>query len=226
MLISAMLVVVFRIPMFSQASDTVGVARSTRNSIGFQISFHEFFAHYATVPSGDRILIFALKPSFGLEYTRQRPNKDLWAFSAKFYPLHEYKFDPNPPCTRDGQIIWRRMGLLQADYLRHLISRKKASLFATIGLNFRYGSEYVASCIPRWYGEPDDIALRNIGIAVGMRGNIPIGRRIQFSGGLKFTEYLYRRFHGIDPWYTNWAKHGSTRHMLTVQLGVGYRFWK
>lgn len=216
-------VLIFHAVAFSQKADSLATKKPTRNTIGIQISFHEFFTALPGVRPSWRIADIVSHPSVGLEFLRNLNANNGLIFSVRYYIGGKNHIVTDSPCSGAGQIDQRQMGLFELDYLRHLLSYKHLELRGIAGLNFRLGHELIVSCNPQFW-EGDGRPLRDLGITIGLRGMMPMGKRLQIAGEFKFTEYLYRRGGYFNPWYTNFARHGSTRHMLTLQFGLGYCF--
>lgn len=206
----------------AQKRDSVNAVHPRNNTISLLVSFHDFFA--TTLPTKSRVATFLFIPTLGLQYARQLTEKDGVVISGKFYGRQRfYYINTEPPCTRDAQVLRRQVTFLDVDYARRLYARHGKLIFGTIGIGFRYGYERLVSCIPKSF-EPEYFPLRDVGISVGIRGVAPIGKRFQLSSDLKFTEFVYRYYHIFDSFYTNFARHGTTRRMVALQIGIGYRF--
>ncbi len=162
-------------------------------------------------------------PSLGLEYSRNLIRDSRVLVSAKYYIGGFLHVVVEEPCTNAGQIDQRQMELFELAYQGKLLSYQGARIAGILGLNFRLGRELIVSCNPQFW-EGDLRPLRDLGLVIGLSGIVPLGKRLEIGTALKYTEYVYRRGGYYNAWYSNFAKFGSTRHMLSLQFGLGYRF--
>jgi hypothetical protein len=205
-------------------SDPFRVSKdSTRNMIAITASCHEFFTALPIASDSWVVSDVLGHPSLGLEYSRNLIRDSRVLVSAKYYIGGFLHVVVEEPCTNAGQIDQRQMALFELAYQGKLLSYQGARIAGILGLNFRLGRELIVSCNPQFW-EGDLRPLRDLGLVIGLSGIVPLGKRFEIGTALKYTEYVYRRGGYYNSWYSNFAKFGSTRHLLSLQFGLGYKF--
>jgi hypothetical protein len=161
-----------------------------------------------------------MKLGMGLEYSRMIGSQSGLSLSINSL-LANYYIDAQNP-LQVGDVVRRDGGLLELDYNRKLATLGEWPVYGLLGFNYRFGYEsvfvyeYFSEIKSTWY------ILKEPGISVGLRTSRHLFWRLELNGLIKFTQFFLR--------YDDGSAHGdhyfnrSTRNMLTMQLGLGFRF--
>lgn len=157
---------------------------------------------------------------YGLSYKRSFKNRhavsaSVSRFSTTYYPGHDpYRFQP-----RD--VAGRRFWHFEANYLYHLIQDERFIIKSSIGADYRYGRSDIFIRYGAFYGERihDGYIYKDLGLSAGLEVEAKIVWHVYLSSKIEYTRYvfLYEEVHrGLD--------FGPPKNMLSLQLGLGYRF--
>lgn len=194
-------------------TDTIA-PQAKQNSISLLVSMHDYFDGNAVF---ERVTRY---PVLGLEYARQINHN--WGFTiATRFCIRDYEYT-SPRFFHVGSIRFRAALFTEANLIRRMYSYKGFGIYATAGLNYRYGEEVVNQG-RNFGGEPisEIYYLRDPGIRAGLRLQQALPWNFLVASELAFTQYIWRY---LKEW--PYAQEGklSTRNMLTMQIGLGYRF--
>lgn len=200
------------------------LVKSKKNAISFLFSYHNFF---------DGHPMFTRKPQNasgykpvvkGLEYRRMF--KERWGFFASFKVFDHLYWDANS----FGDVRGRNGSFWDLNVLVQLWAYKGISVIGLAGPSFRYGIEGVF--VARYFGERlnDFYKLRDPGVTAGLRlqytfpssFSVPVAKNLTAATDVKFMQIIWR-YNSFLP-YRTYYPNRSTRQMLTLQFGVGYRF--
>lgn len=192
--------------------------RKKKNAIGLTVGLNEFFdgnpLWQARFPGTMRWVNL----TYGLEYDRKLNDRHGFVAASKVTVIHYFSSD-----LEYGQTSSRSNLTFEAYYQRKLWASRTSSLIAFLGANFRWGSETVH--LYSFGTEPIllDYDLKDPGLLAGLRGTKEIFWNLMVSGELRFTEYVYR--YAAHQWhYPDEFPNRPTRHLLSLQLGLAYRF--
>ena len=211
-------------PLVAQQSNALKVLRPKNNAISLVWGQPYFFDGNALVfhPHIGYHLFHNL--SWGIRYQRQLSLKSGFevTFDAfgRWYPLTRH-------CDGhlNGIVVERAMVNFGGAYLHRLYQRNRISISWLVGANFRTGYEVFSSaCSGGGDQLGSGIVLRDLGLTTGLQASLALPCNFQLSSQLKFTEQVYRNTQVGESFYQNYAAHGSTRHMLALNIGIGYRF--
>ena len=163
--------------------------------------------------------VYRLPYTIGIQYTRYNRNNSAFRLTvtgyAKAYP-HNEVYEP-------GDAIGRQIAIFSIGYLHPLIGNDRTMIEALGDLNLRVGSETYHVATPRWFeAVVHDQGLLDPGISAGLRASTILFWNVLFSGEARYTRIIYREDNGRPPAFE--GDHGSSVNLLTLKLGLGYRF--
>jgi hypothetical protein len=204
---------------FSQVPDSLPTQRRKNNFVGVTFSVHEFFDGSPIIQSPTPGTLAWMNVFLGLEYSRRLGQKNGFEASVALGgPAYWYGPYPRYP----GDMFTRTVLFSELAYQRYLLESRRTTLAGIVGGNFRMGDEAVAANLGALSVLLEDYSLLDLGISVGARGTKLLFWNVVLSAELKFTQYVYL-----------WEKHNNTyfpfhnrptSNMLTMQMGLGYRF--
>lgn len=152
----------------------------------------------------------------GLTYKRKVDKYN--SISASLSYLHTTDLSgPDRELWDAGEFLKRTMLLIEANHLHSLFHKKSVKLQLSSGLDFRYGKEVYHTT----KDQADRYRLKDFGLSVGFGAEIELFWDTYFSSKVEYTRFLYTYAKNqpkikIDP--------GPTKNMLSLQIGLGYRF--
>ena len=203
------------------AQDTLlhKVPKPKKNAFEVHALLHDFFDRNPIVQTKSIGAIGWTNLSYGLGYTRHWKAHGIEATARAFHiQYYEVLRGPKPP----GWVYGRYGYIFELLYTYRFAEIKRMEFRALLGANFRYGDEHQVVSYGPLDILPEFYELRDPGITGGLRGVQLLPWNFQVSGELKYTFYVYRHTKPRD--YMRQYTDGTTRHMLTMQLGIGYRF--
>lgn len=205
---------------WSQRGDSVKEQKPSPNCIALTLATREHFDGTPLIQIRHAGLPTWMNIGLGLEYSRKIGLRHGLSVSIAGQSTRYY-FDNVYP-RKMGDVIERGGFFFEVAYWMKLLQYKHWQFDALMGVQYRHGLEFVLNDLSpteinsTWYN------LREPGISVGFKANRLLFWRIEFNSAVKFTQYFFRfddgSLHGQN--YPN----RSTRNMLTIQAGLGFRF--
>ena len=205
--------------LFAQASDSSSTHKQRHNTISILLSSHDFFDGSPIVQRPTSGTIGWMNLAFGVEYARQLDEKNGLIISSTICNINNL-YGPYP--RRTGDLNFRVAYFIESCYQRQLLRNRHNSLAAIAGVNFRIGDENILLSRPFNDVNSYSYALRDVGITAGARATKDLISNFVITGELKFTQYIYR--HAKHQPLVVEFPNRPTSNMLTLQLGIGYRF--
>lgn len=193
--------------------------KSKKNTLGLILSMREYFdGSPFWQPRYPRVILRWMNLGLGLQYSRKLHERHGFGLSVTAASIHYFSSD-----LKRGDTFERGILSFDAFYQVRILHRKNTECSAIVGPNYRYGFETVLA-----YTDGHNVLLTNydlgdIGFSIGIRLSQSILRNLILSPEIRFTSYVYRHARH-QPRYTTEFPNRPTRHMLTLQLGLGYRF--
>jgi hypothetical protein len=160
-----------------------------------------------------------LNLAVGIEYARRLDRKNGLLASVTFVPLI-YAFGDKE--RFGGDVVYRTLYLMALSYRRRLLAVDALSVDGFLGVNFRAGHESVLLAVYGREAVYHSYPLRDWGLSAGCRGSYALHPRLELGAQLKMTTYLIRYGKLRDDPFD--FPNRPTRNMLTLQLGLGYRW--